>query len=424
MIPVLTHSLTHSLSLSFSLSLSYVQDIASDVIGQELISREVNNFMNTHGSVREDDLSKLEDYVKSMLIGEEPKKQLIRKNHVDEWSLITKYEAEKTSEEERIRREKLISQRRRIKSELDAQVEDQRRRQSNLKQEEAQWGKQEEKAVDEWKADEQRKKEEKHAAMVRLKKERDEQLAEQAERRAQEVARKKMEEQEARQMVVNEQKAKMREIEAEKVRRATMVRELKNENKVQRELKQKRREDDVQEELRYQKLYANTLDRQENARKEHLAKLKAAQARRELDAQQRGPAKRYMPEEVIDKNHKAYEKAKEEEEAARLKRIQDNHDEMRRVLAEQLKEKEMRKVADAEEESKRVASFLQSLKKEDELEEIRKVKIRQKAMRHKVELEAQIVEEQERKHNESMTDLEKKLNKDILGELRKSNMLL
>ena len=111
------------------------------------------------------------------------------------------------------------------------------------------------------------------------------------------------------------------------------------------------------------------------------------------------------------------------EEAARMKRIQDNHDEMRRVLAEQLKEKEKRKIADAEEESKRVASFLESLKKEDELEEMKKVNIRAKAMKHKIELEAQIVEEQDRKHNESMTDLEKKLNKDILGELKKQNML-
>ena len=203
-----------------------------------------------------------------------------------------------------------------------------------------------------------------------------------------------------------------------------MVLELQNENKLQRDLRMKRKEQDVQEELKYQELYASTLDKQEKSRKDHLAKLKAAQARRELDAQQRGPAKRYMPEDVIEKNHREYEAAKAKEESARLKRIQDNHDEMRRVLAVQLKEKEKRKIADAEEEAKRVASFLESLKKEDELEEMKKVNIRAKAMKHKIELEAQIVMEQERKHNESMTDLEKKLNKDILGELRKQNMLL
>ena len=270
----------------------------------------------------------------------------------------------------------------------------------------------------------QKKKEERARAMTKLKQERDEQLAEQAELRAKELAKKKQEEKEARSQVVAEQKAKMRELEAEKARRANMVLELQNENKVQRELRMKRKENDVQEELKYQELYASTLDKQEKSRKDHLAKLKAAQARRELDAQQRGPAKRYMPEDVIEKNHREYEAAKAKEEAARLKRIQDNHDEMRRVLAVQLKEKEKRKIADAEEESKRVASFLESLKKEDELEEMKKVNIRAKAMKHKIELEAQIVMEQERKHNESMTDLEKKLNKDILGELKKQNMLL
>lgn len=147
--------LEHAICL-LSMSM-FLQDIAPDVIGQEIISREVMNFMNMHGSVKEEDLSKLESYVKSMLIGEEPKKQFIsqRRNNVDEWSLITKYEAEKTSEEEKIRREKLISQRRRIKGELDAQVDDQRRRELRVKQEEALWGKQEEKAVDEWKASEQ-----------------------------------------------------------------------------------------------------------------------------------------------------------------------------------------------------------------------------------------------------------------------------
>lgn len=62
---------------------SKFSDIASDVVGQELISREVTKFMQTNGSVREDDLGKLEEYVKAMLIGEEPKKQqLIKKDYV------------------------------------------------------------------------------------------------------------------------------------------------------------------------------------------------------------------------------------------------------------------------------------------------------------------------------------------------------
>ena len=58
-----------------------------------------------------------------------------------------------------------------------------------------------------------------------------------------------------------------------------MVQELQQENKVQRELRMKRKEEDVQEELKYQELYATTLDQQENARKDHLSKLKAAQVR-------------------------------------------------------------------------------------------------------------------------------------------------
>ena len=106
-----------------------------------------------------------------------------------------------------------------------------------------------------------------------------------------------------------------------------------------------------------------------------------------------------------------------------MKRLQDKHDEMRRVLAVQLQEKEERKSKDAAEEAKRVATFLESLKKEDQLEVIKKEKMRNKAMKHKIELEAQILEEQERKHKESMTDLEKKLNKDILAELKKNKML-
>ena len=62
---------------------SKFKDIAPDVVGQELISREVTRFMQTNGSVREDDLGQLEEYVKAMLIGEEPKKQhLIKKDYV------------------------------------------------------------------------------------------------------------------------------------------------------------------------------------------------------------------------------------------------------------------------------------------------------------------------------------------------------
>ena len=62
--------------------------------------------------------------------------------------------------------------------------------------------------------------------MTKLKQERDEQLAEQAELRAKELAKKKQEEKEARSQVVAEQKAKMRELEAEKARRTNMVLEL------------------------------------------------------------------------------------------------------------------------------------------------------------------------------------------------------
>ena len=57
--------------------------------------------------------------------------------------------------------------------------------------------------------------------MARLKHERDEQLAEQAARKAQDLARKKMEEKDARNQAIAEQKRKMKELEAEKMRRAS-----------------------------------------------------------------------------------------------------------------------------------------------------------------------------------------------------------
>lgn len=66
----------------------------------------------------------------------------------------------------------------------------------------------------------QEKQKVRQAAMARLKHERDEQLAEQAARKAQDLARKKMEEKDARNQAVAEQKAKMKELEAEKQRRA------------------------------------------------------------------------------------------------------------------------------------------------------------------------------------------------------------
>ena len=60
--------------------------------------------------------------------------------------------------------------------------------------------------------------------MARLKHERDEQLAEQAARKAQDLARKKMEEKDARNQAIAEQKRKMKELEAEKMRRASKCR--------------------------------------------------------------------------------------------------------------------------------------------------------------------------------------------------------
>ena len=145
-----------------------------------------------------------------------------------------------------------------------------------------------------------------------------------------------------------------------------------------------------------------------------LAKMKEKQKHQEEFGKAMGPTKRYMPDEIIEKNFRAHEAKADAREAADKQRAEDGNLMMRRAIAEQVKEKQARLDAEREEESKRSTRFKRVVNTLEEVEKEASKEERVVAVHHKGLLEAQMRDNLVRKQVFPMTQVEKSLNADML----------
>ena len=125
------------------------------------------------------------------------------------------------------------------------------------------------------------------------------------------------------------------ETEAKRVK-AIETEALKKSNAETLLLREEQEKADAALDLEYQRLYAEKLQKQEEAYLENIAKMKE-----KLDAQSVGEPipsyKRYMPDEVIERNARNYDRLGEEREARDVAKAEALAQETRRHLAEQVK---------------------------------------------------------------------------------------
>ena len=285
------------------------------------------------------------------------------------------------------------------------------------RKEEAEYAELEARQREEW-AREEAAKANKHAnAIAVLKSERDKQLAEQNARRDAEASAKAKEESNQREEArleakrLREQEAADRTQQKENGRKLLIINEEERLSKVE----QKKKETEL--DLHYQQKYSERLDQQEKARTDYMNRLKDKMDARVGKAAPK-PGRLYMDDEMVQMYQEKFNREKDAEVAEKQRRVEDSNAELRRVLAMQLKDKQVRKQIEAEREKDRVSKFLQEIKSLEQAETRKQDKLADLRLKHKLDLEAQMAENFARRFEQSMSDTEKSMNKELLSKAR------
>eukprot|EP00899_Mesostigma_viride_P014692 jgi/Mesvir1/23223/Mv22680-RA.1 len=316
-------------------------------------------------------------------------RRALQRGEEDEWSVISKFEAERMTVEERKKKEIERERQLLIKKELDVQILERELRKQKEKEEDMAVGKMLEADVERHKEEEKRKEEERMQVQQRLKEEREIQRKEMAAAREAESKERERAEEEIRNKAVRDTLKFRADEEAAREAAKARMKAMIEENERNKAVKQEQKAALAAEDIKRQEEFAKAVEAQERARTQQFEKIKEYQAKKFELALQREPP-RFNPEEWEAKYAKLREEKLVLEEQNKLKEAEEKAAQMKRMLAQQLKEKEERRKQVQMEEAEvaemiRVNNEQLAAQKEAarKLEAEKKLKIR-------AELEAQI----------------------------------
>ena len=411
---LLTRSLLSSLS-------RFPQPLANDLNAQEIIAKEVSKFLNSGKKISVSALDSLEKSIKLSLTGEKPAKAEKSgriKAMTDEWSEIMKKDQELYLEHEKRKKEIQFKKTLQMKKDLESQIEEKTKIQAKMKKDDYKYYAEDQKAVEQWKMEEVEKEKVRKQKMLEIKKQRAQQIEDRSTRRTQEINKKKIEEEELKRRIEVETIKEMEKEEALKRRMKDEMELLLLHNEKNKAMRAEAKAAEEKIELKYQSDYIKLLELQEKKRAQALLDLKAKQDRQEAIGREIGEYKRWVDPKIIEENFRKNEVAAAKKEAEKEeKRIMMNF-EVKKVLEQQIVEKNKAKEAEAEIERRHIEQF----KKETEAFETEKEKKRKekllKKIQHKEALEAQMRENAKRREvTSAMSRIEKSLNRKKLEQL-------
>ena len=410
----LTQTLTEKMRAKFA-------TLAQDVVNQEVIAQEVMAFMTQGGSVKVEDVTRLEENIRLKLTGDKPKKRTWHKKVSDEWTQIAMYEI---SEHQKAQEQKTTVKNKNkteLRALLDEQVQERKAREAHEKEEAARFHLVEEEALGKWREQEKHKQKKRVDAAMVLKLERDEQLHEQKILREQEKNRKTLEEEEVKRQILADLKKQKMAHEDARMRQKEDMRRLQESNLETRAMRQKLKEDETALELQYQAEYSRILEKQEAKRLEALTHFKEKQNRQEAAGTSVGEYKRWISDDIIKSNFERYESMKDEEERRRKEKVLEMNRHVKEVLDQQVMEKKMKKEKMDEVEKQRVGLSMAKLALEKEKEKEKSFQRLQQRLHHKKELEEQMrLREAAKlaKQGSDMSHIERSLNSEKLGKAK------
>ena len=415
-----------------------------DEVGEDVIGEEVGAFMTDVGSVRDDEMSSLESRIARRLRGatnsnadasevsrsprafaprDDPPPSLNGRRRFgpggvqDEWAEISKWNSR---EGERLRAESLAKKRENQKAMAAALAEQMKAKtDQKLAQLEAKrlYKVEEDRRLEEWKREELDKIQSRSRATEKLKEERRAQMRDKNDRlRAQQEA-KRVEEESLRKALAAQYRRKMIEdvARAEAIKAETEKLRLSNERtlKIREEQRKKEAEDDVM----YQKLYAEKLRKQED---EYLANIQAVKDKQNtltgsVNLNEPVSERRYYADEMIAENARIADQkmADRENRDAERKRALARNTELE--LAKQIRAKQERLDRERAEAKRRHLKFAKVVEALDAVEKTSLAEARARRVEHLAMLEAQMRDNQTRKTVFPMTETERKMNSGLLA---------
>ncbi|GAQ86540.1 hypothetical protein KFL_002950120 [Klebsormidium nitens] len=411
--------------------------LAADFKTQEIIGQEVVSWVMSHPGATEEDSSSIEDKIRARLVissysnrdscpdtptslGSPTRSMHTRPTDDDEWVTIQKFTVEEAKRKEKEERQKEAERRRLIKLQLDSQVKEHLDKRKEACQEDQEYAAKEKEDLEAWKKEEARKQEEKKRAAAALKAERDRQLQEQAEmKRDLEETKRREDEALKKQDIRDMKRARMAEERARKASKEAMKKFLAA-NEESRLMKLAAKKKKIEDEIEYTQQYTEEIEKQAEKRKAEWQARQDDQARRMAMALTKIPEmqkKGLVDEAMLERLQEQKQRENAEDEKRRQRALVDKREEMKRVLAQQLKDKEERRVRAKEEELALLKARLKQEADQAAADQARRKAEAERRIAHKNELERQI-RERAFKKEPAMDDVEKAYNSGLLSKIK------
>ena len=410
-----------------------------DTLAQDIVGEEVVAFMTHNGSTRESEIKALEARIAARLEAERatasrqptgaPTKSApsVKKTErrfdpngvKDEWAEISKWHSR---EGERLAAEALAKKRagqKAMAAALAAQTkvkEDAKKAELEAKRA---YKAEEERLLERWKREELEKMERAARATEKLKEERRAQMRDKTARLEAQIEAKKAEDAALRRALAAQYRARVVADAEAKARVAAETATLKASNEETLRIREEQSKKEAEDDLMYQRLYAEKLAKQEA---EYLANIQAVKDKQNKlfvgDVSKPISERRYYAEEMIARNAAiadARAAAREREDAERALALARS---TKLELAEQIRAKQERLDRERAEARRRHEKFSRVV---DTLERVEKTSLadaRAARVAHLAELEAQMRDNQTRKTVFPMTETERALNSGLLARVR------
>ncbi|KAL4855653.1 hypothetical protein ACK3TF_003744 [Chlorella vulgaris] len=372
---------------------------ATSESSRRIISEEVLRFIKEGSGGEDQDITYLEDAIRNRLAGRTgasgraerlaAKKSLFSN---DDWSRISLYMAFMAREDAKRENAADKARKKEVHGLLAGQVAVTAQRKLAEKEHKKDELKEVEESLQQWEKEEKARHQHRQAAVQKLRSERQVQLEEQANRR----------------MAAAE--LRRRGEEELTVRIALDV-------KHQMEIKEEEAERERQQDVRYMQQQAAQLDKQERERQQLLERVRAVQNRQAEDAAQRPPFKRWVAEEIIERQFQEKQAALDAEEARRKNVATDAAVRLRKDIGEQCGAREAERVAELQQKRRDLEKVMADLEVCRKTEKAVKLAELVKTRAFKAELDQQIADNQVRRSVAAMTETERKLNAKLLREV-------
>lgn len=394
-------------------------EVASDVKSQEVIAQECKEFMLKTASMRDEDLFKLEDKIRSRLSGETPVRNSLaaeKRAQVagDEWARIYKFHVAEGAEKDKQRQEWQREKQRQQRAVLAAQLQELDQQKKKEAEVEHTYFVAEQAQLKQWEEEENMRKSQQMSVRMQLNTDRAEQLQDRTTRRTMAQEKQKKEDEALAARIAYETRVELEKEEQERVRAKMALKDFLQQNEENKRIREETKQQQWKLDKHYMEQYAAMLDKQERERQERLEKMRAVQAKQADMASTMKPYKQWIDPALIEKYFQEREEALDKEQAKRQAALKSKTKEMIASLDVQVKEREKARAELRQIEQLRAKELLERVKKGEEEEKARKARLAENKIKFRDQLETQLKDNAQRRRVAPMSETEKLINAQLL----------